>query len=422
MKKSPYPLEQELGMCWYSTDTQGTGGRLRVRAEDFLVEEIPNEIGTGGPYLICQLIKKDWDLQRAVKEIAKQLGISHRRIGFSGTKDKSALTTQYISLYNVDPEAVEGIRLKDVGLIVAGRAREGLSLGNLRGNRFGIVIRDTTGTSLEEQVSTVAAAAGTGFPNYFGLQRFGVVRPVTHQVGKEILKGDYERAVATYVGIAYPAEAPEVRDARRSFLESRDPLPALHALPVRMGYERAMLHHLQAHHGDYPGALRVLPPKLLSMFVSAFQSYVFNCALSSRMEEGNGLDEPAPGDRLIFSGGRKDRVTEGNLSTARRHLRRGRCRIAIMMPGASPVQRAGLTDRVTQQILEEHGINADSFARAQEFVRTKFEGALRPVAFTTEIGYQIEGKDVRLSFTLLPGQYATTVCREFMKAPPNAMI
>jgi tRNA pseudouridine13 synthase len=409
-------------MCWYGTDTEGTGGRLRVCPEDFEVEEIPLEIGSEGKYLICRLRKRNWDLQRAVKEIAKRLGVSHRRIGWAGTKDKNAVTTQYISLYDVSPEAVEGLELKDIGIAVVGRSREQLALGNLTGNRFRIMIRDATGPSLYEQVRVVAAAAEPGLPNYFGVQRFGGIRPVTHLAGEYILKGDFEKAVMTYVGLAYPRESPEVQAVRRAFLETRDPLPALHGLPVRLQWERAMLHHLQARPGDYAGALRILPPKLLSMFVSAFQSYLFNRGLSARMAEGVALQEPMPGDRLLFLNGKEDRVTGDNLHAARRHLARGRCRIAIMMPGAFRVKENGSADKEIAEILADKGIGPEQFALAQEFVRTKFEGALRPVALSTRVQYSIEGRDVCLSFDLPPGHYATTVCREFMKAPPDAMI
>ena len=73
-------------------------------------------------------------------------------------------------------------------------------------------------------------------------------------------------------------------------------------------------------------------------------------------------------------------------------------------------------------LLEEHGIGPDHFARASSLLRTGYEGALRPVALSTEVESTITGMDVSLSFTLGPGQYATTVCREFMKADPVNMI
>jgi tRNA(Glu) U13 pseudouridine synthase TruD len=35
---------------------------------------------------------------------------------------------------------------------------------------------------------------------------FGAIRPVTHRVGEWILRGDYEQAVLTYIGMEFPGE------------------------------------------------------------------------------------------------------------------------------------------------------------------------------------------------------------------------
>ena len=130
MKQSTYPLELLLGMKYYASDEPGIGGKLRSAAEDFVVEEIPlpEKGGTTGPYLICRLTKTNWELQHAVKEIANRLGISHRRIGWAGTKDRNAITTQMISLFRVTPEQVSQIRLKDITLEPVGQVNEALSL------------------------------------------------------------------------------------------------------------------------------------------------------------------------------------------------------------------------------------------------------------------------------------------------------
>ena len=183
MKLTAFPLERELGICYYATDTPGIGGRLRAAAEDFIVEEIPLEKKeTSGPYLICRLTKKNWELQHAVKEIAKRLGISHRRIGWAGTKDRNAVTTQWISLFNVTPEQLAAVHLKDITLEPLTRSNEGLSLGDLRGNRFDIVIRDPDPADLAARVQSIAESVAAGVPNYFGLQRFGAIRPVTQVI------------------------------------------------------------------------------------------------------------------------------------------------------------------------------------------------------------------------------------------------
>lgn len=423
MKPSTFPLERDLGIHYYASDVEGIGGRLRATAGDFLVEEIPPERKqTSGPFLICRLTKKNWELQHAVKEIAKRLGISHRRIGWAGTKDRNAVTTQWISVYNVTPEQVAAVYLKDITLEPLGQSNEGLSLGDLLGNRFDIVIRNPDPVDLAGRVQSVSETVAAGVPNYFGLQRFGAVRPVTHRVGEWILKGDYEQAVLTYVGMEFPGEPDGIKAIRAAFRTTRDPAPALHALPVQMNYERAMLHHLAERPCDYAGALQVLPPKLLSMFVSAFQSYLFNLALSRRIDDGYVLDDPQPGDRLLFTNGRTDMVTASNCGAVKIHLKRGRCTIALFMPGKKKFETKTPGEQATEALLAEYRISPEDFARASVFVRTKYEGAWRPVALRAEIQLTLEEGNLRLRFALPPGHYATTVCREFMKADPVRMI
>ncbi len=311
MKQSTYPLELLLGMKYYASDAEGIGGKLRSVAEDFIVEEIPlpEKGGTKGPYLICRLTKTNWELQHAIKEIAKRLGISHRRIGWAGTKDRNAITQQMISLYKVTAEQVSEIRLKDIILEPVGQVNEALSLGDLLGNRFTIIIRDSLPHDLEARVRATNETVWQGIPNYFGLQRFGATRPVTHLVGEWILRGDFEQAVMTYIGKEFPGEPEHVRAVRSAFFKTRDIQAALHDLPPQMSFERAMLHYLYTTRTIIPGRFLELPPKLLSMFVSAFQSYLFNCALSQRFDEGHTLTEPLVGDRLIFANGRTDTVT-----------------------------------------------------------------------------------------------------------------
>jgi tRNA pseudouridine13 synthase len=189
-----------------------------------------------------------------------------------------------------------------------------------------------------------------------------------------------------------------------------------------MSYERAMLHYLFTHPDDYQGALHELPPKLLSMFVSAFQSYIFNCALSQRLDDSGSLTEPRAGDRLIFANGRTDTVTGTNSNAVSIHIRRGRCSIALFMPGKEPYEAKSDGELATQSLLAKFEITPRDFERASAFVRTKFDGAWRAVALRTDTGSSITQNDVRLKFSLPPGHYATTVCREFMKADPVRMV
>jgi len=424
MKQSIFPLEHLLGMKYYASDAEGIGGELRTVPEDFIVDEIPlpKKGGTTGPYLICKLTKKNWELQHAIKEIAKQLGISHRRIGWAGTKDRNAVTRQMISIYKVSADQVSQIRLKDITLEPVGQVNEALSLGDLMGNRFTIIIRDAAPDELEERVRTTNETVSQGIPNYFGLQRFGATRPVTHLVGESILRGNFEQAVVTYIGKVFSGEPDQVRAVRTAFFETRNIPAALHDLPPQMSFERAMLHYLHTHPDDYSGALLELPPKLLSMFVSAFQSFLFNSALSQRFDDGRTLTEPITGDRLIFANGRTDRVTAANSNAVSLHIRRGRCSIALFMPGRDPVEPKSEGELAIMALLEKYAVTAEDFRQASVFVHTKFDGAWRPIALKSNIEFFVDKNDVRLEFSLPPGHYATTVCREFMKTDPVRMI
>jgi tRNA pseudouridine13 synthase len=420
MMESPFPLERELGMELYTTDFPGIGGTIRRQAEDFVVEELSLSVTGTGPYLLCRLTKKNWELQRLIKEIARSLGISHRRIAWAGTKDKHAVTTQLISLYNVEPGAVEALHFKDVILEVIGRSPQPLSLGMLQGNRFSLWIRGCDPEDLAARVNAGIATADKGVLNYYGIQRFGAKRPVTHLVGERILQGDLEGAVRTYVGRAFPEEPAETRKAREQFWTDGDPKAALREFPTYLSYERALLHALADNPGRYREALSVLPPKLLSMFVSAFQSYLFNAALSVRYRTGS-LLAPSPGDMLLFTDGKIDRVTPAQLPAARIQMERGRAIPALYVPGAQKEDWMDASPRVVE-LLEERGITSSHFQRAQDVVGTSFQGFSRPLYLRTTISHGIEGDDVYLQFSLAPGQYATTVCRELMKTDPLSLV
>ncbi|NYT05153.1 MAG: tRNA pseudouridine(13) synthase TruD [Methanomicrobiales archaeon] len=422
MMPTPHPLERSLGIGWYASTAPGIGGRLKAEPEDFCVDELPLAARPAGSFLICRITKRNWETQRAVREIAKQLGISHKRISWAGTKDKRAVTSQYISIAGAAPGDIAAVRLKDISIEIAGTADTPLMLGDLAGNRFQIRIRDCDPLDLATRVRAGVATAESGVPNYFGIQRFGVIRPITHLVGRHILKREYEEAVAAYIGLACDGEPEPIREARQAFYDTRNALGALKSLPVPMQYERTMLHALIEHPGEYRQALLALPPKLRSMFVSAYQSWLFNHGLSGRCAAGVPLYEPVPGDRLLFLDGREDAVTEKNLRTAEVHIRRGRCTVAIRMPGTAAYACHGIADETIGSLLDADGITSADFGTASEFLGVKYEGAVRAIGLKTDIAAEIRDTTVELAFDLPPGHYATTVCREFMKAPPLQMI
>ena len=91
--------DKALGMEIYITRTPGIGGVIRKSPEDFVVEEIFDEDHyEGGRYLVVEVEKRDWDTHKLVREIARALRISQRRISFAGTKDRRAVTRQRMAI------------------------------------------------------------------------------------------------------------------------------------------------------------------------------------------------------------------------------------------------------------------------------------------------------------------------------------
>ncbi len=422
MKTSTHPLENDLGMRYYATSQPGVGGRLRTTPENFVVEELPIVFTNTGPYTICKLTKRSWEHQHAMHEITNRLRISQKRIGWAGTKDKNAITTQYISLYNVPGEVLANLNIKDMTLEPVATHQFSLGLGNLLGNTFKITLRDCEPENLAEITTAISGEIAPGIPNYYGLQRFGALKPVTHKMGYHILRKEFKEAVDLYVGGCFPHESEQVQNARRAFAETGNAKTALYELPHWLSYERIMLDSLAKKPGDYGAALQAMPPKLLSMFVSAYQSWLFNIAISKRCEEGTLLNEPQIGEHLEFTNERIDTVTEKNIATARQHMKRGRCFVVGWMPGKTlPVAPGPLEETMFNQ-MEQDNISMQSFADATEFVKTNFDGAHRKISLATEIQTTVFENNVELNFVLPPGHYATTVAREFMQAAPEKMV
>lgn len=399
----PPKLEQELGMEVYASKTESIDGRIKQIPEDFLVEEITpdgkillvndihknSNIGDengkkeGKEYLHFTLQKYNWDTIRAIKEISKRLRVSQKRFGFAGTKDKKALSTQRVSVWNKNIEDlrkiyIEGIRLKDFQY-----RDERINLGDLKGNRFTVVVRNLEHDEkiLRERISLVMNELKDQIPSFFGVQRFGTVRPVTHLVGREILEGDFKEAVMIYLSKEFEGESEDVKRVRKNLREGEDFRVALKNFPKHLNYEKAMLNYLVKKPEDFIGALRVIQKKLRQMFIHAYQAFIFNKVLSEYIRKGIIVE------RLPLVGYETE------------------------------------IDEITSRILNEEGISQEDF-KISSMPELSSKGRYR-TCFTIVEDFEIidikddelnkEKKRLTVRFSLQKGNYATTLLREIMK-------
>jgi len=440
-------LEKEVGIEVYATPSPGVGGRIRQLLDDFVVEELlvdgslaevspPIEAwepAGEGRYLICVLVKRRWDTFLAVRQVAQRLRISQKRIRFAGIKDTKALTAQHISLQNVSPNKVLDVQIKDIKLYPQRFSRERMYSQLIKGNRFHITVRglDHPVSVIEERTKNVQDEIESlgGVPNFFGHQRFGTIRPNTHQVGKHLTRGDAEKAALVFLAEPSVHEHPEAREARQQLQDTMDVQEALNSFPRFLSYERFMLGHLAKYPNDFVGAFRELPRRLRKLFVQAYQSYLFNRFLSERIRRGIPLDEPQIGDYTIrldehgLPTEEYDQATATNLQTIEDAVKEGRMCVAAPLIGPDQPPSKGIQGEIEQAILEAENVTPENF-QLSFMPEATAEGRLRAVLnpiqnlLQEEIAADSENNEkqmIKLGFTLNRGSYATVVLREFMK-------
>lgn len=285
-------------------------GKIKSFPEDFVVEEVTPDgkvrtVDYGifqrftdmlpkkkDQHLHLTLVKRNYTTLRAIAQLSHRLRFSKSRIGYAGTKDKKAVTAQRISIWNVKLSDVKKIKMKDLLLKDFEFSEKRLTLGDLSGNRFTITIRGSYEPSKTRQaLKDFSVKLNDGIPNYFGPQRFGLQRPVNQLVGKQLLLGNFEGALM--ILLTNPGNENEDARKAREFAAKNwgSWAEILKVWPANLGVEAALLNYLVRYPKDFANAFRRLPKNLRRMFVHAFQSYVFNIALSSCIERGIAVEE-----------------------------------------------------------------------------------------------------------------------------------
>ncbi len=203
---------------------------------DFIVREVTTlKKTTWGSHTYILLKKKEKTTLDAVLELAKVLGLREKDIGFAGTKDRNATTQQYLSLKGVFTPQQLAITLAHAEISFVGYGEEPLSLGDLKGNNFEIVVRNL----LEQKIKLISS-----IPNYFDEQRFSEHNV---EVGRHLIKKEFYQAC-------------ELVDKQKFF------------------------DHVQKKGHDYVGFLKTFPLRLLRLYVNAYQSYLWNELVSKYLQ------------------------------------------------------------------------------------------------------------------------------------------
>lgn len=153
-------------------------GRYRMQPADFIVTE---QLGflpeAHGDHLWLWVEKEELNTLQVVDRLARMFDIPRKAIGFSGLKDKTAVTRQWISLpmpATGMPELAvwELLVAQGITVLAVHRHPRKLKRGTHRFNQFTLNI-EFSNADRDEVLARWSRIVAEGVPNYFGAQRFG---------------------------------------------------------------------------------------------------------------------------------------------------------------------------------------------------------------------------------------------------------
>ncbi|MBR5954111.1 MAG: tRNA pseudouridine(13) synthase TruD [Methanobrevibacter sp.] len=408
----------------YVTSQEGIGGSIRNQYEDFYVEEIPEMIPTGeGPNVWIWIEKVGRTTLDVVLDIARDLHIDRKRMGFAGMKDKKALTRQWICIANMDSEEqfkqVEDLDIYKTDFLEITRGRKKLRMGQLKGNKFKILIRDLDDIEKSADIANevLKQLEVTGVPNYYGWQRFGKPRTNTHLVGEALIHNDLKEAVRRYVGNPSEEESLENQQARQAY-DDGDLEKSLELMGKGMRYEKMMVRQLikDSKKGElddkaYMNALHALPKPLQRMFVHAYQSYLFNDVVSRRVDMG--INKFVEGDIIIDN--EEHIIRDKTHEEYQELIDNFEANPTVPLYGTKVPFAGGEVGEMEKSVLESYNIDKSNF-EVPKMPRLGSHGLRRSLRFQVwDASARATDEGVLAEFSINKGSYATAVLREVMK-------
>lgn len=416
----------------------GTGGVLKQRPEDFLVEEIPAYEPCGeGEHLYLFVEKTNHATMHVIRLLAEHFGVRRDAVGVAGLKDKVAVTRQLFSIHLPGRRAEEFPALQREGVVIhwMDRHTNKLRRGHLAGNRFIIRVRGVQPTAVVHAHRSLSRLAAVGAPNRVGEQRFGVMRN-NHLVGRALVLGDYQRVLDELLGPS--ARFPGAQDEARALYAQGRYAEAMERFPRSLHTERRVLAALAR--GAKPrGAVGSIERMIRSFYFTALQSAVFNSVLDERLKARgeSGISTLCEGD-LAFKhdSGAVFRVTpemlsEGSEEAAAlnrrvRGERAGEFEVSPSGPmwGHRMMRAEGSVDESELAALAAYGLTPEDLAKFAEREWDPEPGERRPLRVRVsqpdvESGVDEHGPYLKCVFELPRGSFATTVMREIMKPGPE---
>ena len=319
-----------------------TNGRLKVQNSDFKVDEImPVQTSGVGEHLWLKIEKDGSNTDWVAQQLARHAGVKSMAVSYAGMKDRHAVTTQWFSLH------LPGMQDPD--------------FSDLLSDEFKILEQNRHDRKLKR-----GALSGNRF-----------------QLRITELKG----------------EAAELEDRLQKIKQSG--VPNYYG-EQRFGREMGNL--LKAER-MFRGELKKLKKQHRGLYLSSARSWIFNQALSQRIQQGNWL-EPIQGDVFMLNGKSACFVEEVNDEINRR-LRNAEINLTGCLWGEGESMATADTLALEQSVADEFKPLAEGLESAR---LNQERRALR--LMPDNLNWQINDSVLEMEFDLPSGAFATMVLRE----------
>ena len=376
--------------------------KLKCRPDDFVVTENVSTGPATGVYSLYCLSKTDIGTLEALQQIGRVWNLPAWRIAHAGLKDRHAVTHQSITIRN-GPRT--NLQQKRFSVSYLRQTELPLAASSLRSNRFRIVVRRLTADHACEIVDRASDWDGLLIPNYFDEQRFGSLGVAAEYVAVAWCRRDYERATWLALADANRHERPDdnaqreiLRDHWGDWLECKRQLNRSH--------RRSIVTYLVDHPQGFRRAFGLVRPELRGLYLSAFQSAVWNRMLGMLIRQMQpGWAETGIADSQLAFG----MLTRETVSSVDQTLPLVSARVRNLTQ-----KQQTLADAATAL----YGLRVSemkvAYPRDRFFSRGNRRCWLSPTDMTAQVqadelysGFQ----SVTLEFELPPGCYATMLVR-----------
>lgn len=254
---------------------------IKQTPNDFNVEEKTDiKPSQQGDYALYRLEKRGWTTPDALGAIRRRWRIDPYRLSYGGLKDRHAHTLQYLTILR-GPQ--RRFTQEGIALTYLGQLPHPFLSDHIVANRFALTLRDATAEQIESAVAALEEVRRCGVPNYFDDQRFGSVADGGPFMARALVLGDAEEALKIALTAPYRFDRSAPKREKALLRQHWGDWARLDTL-LPPGHARNLVQYLVSNPQDFLGAVARLRPDLRGLYLSAYQSHLWNRMLARWLE------------------------------------------------------------------------------------------------------------------------------------------